>query len=80
MMAHACHLSSSEAADGRCEFEERLEYTVSSRSVCAAVRDCLRKLKKDRERKEGKMKKEERKLKCCKHPSYFLGQGHMISL
>lgn len=79
-MAHACHLSSLEAADGRCEFEECLEYTVSSRSAYAAVRDCLRKLKKDKERKEGKMKKEERKLECCKRLSYFLGQGRMILL
>lgn len=80
-MVHTCKLSSLEA-DGHCEFEESLDYTVSSRSACAAVRDCLRKLKKDKERKEGRKDEEERqrKLEGCKHLSYFLGQGYMVWL
>lgn len=59
MNMHTCNLSSSEA-DGHCEFEECLDYTVNSRSACAAVRDCLRKLKRDKQRKEGKMKKKDK--------------------
>lgn len=48
--------------DGHCEFEVSLGYTVSSRSACAAVRYCLRKLQR-KQGKEGRKEEEERKKK-----------------